>query len=47
MAEKGYMFLLGLFFKKLGLKETLVRQVLRLGLNLATEPGRPPHHFVR
>jgi hypothetical protein len=26
MAEKGYMFLLGIFLTKLGLKEALVRQ---------------------
>jgi hypothetical protein len=31
LSEKGYRFLLGLFFKKLGLKEDLVRQQSEMG----------------
>ena len=57
MAEKGYMFLLGLFFKNWGLKRLLLENGLEIGSKIGIRirmyrgrgPAAPedPHYFVR
>ena len=57
MAEKGYMFLLGLFFKNWGLKRLFLENGLEIGSKIGIiirmyrgrGPAAPedPHYFVR